>query len=434
MILVPDTNVLIHYKSFLDIDWPKIASVKQVCLIFVMPVIDELDKHKFNPRLSDRAERVLKDLESVGTNITKVRTNVTARIDEREAAPFQMPSGVSPESTDNLILAIANAIKVECGESLAIVTADRGMRVKCAAQSIDVISLPADLKLELPGDRDKQKIKQLEQQLARQLSRQPELVVTVSAGQDSSDRVRLVCPPSPSLIDLTAVPTLADITSAFHHIGERKIDQDPLLQSLRGGNIPSRSECDRFNKELPSYHSAYAKHLQSVTKTNELRSRSILFALWLSNTGSAMARTVHVTIDCGSLLQALCATGVKGDWTSEPTAPEPPRAPRTREAIRREQMAIYPHVPFFDAEQFYESNPGDAEDVCIAKSTTGFQIIAKYSSLPHHDEVLIGNFTGLLPVSPIWTAIELKYSLRCEENIEVTSGVVVLSRRSPSKM
>jgi len=41
-----DTNVLIHGKTFDELDWPEIVGASEVCLVLATVVLKELDKHK----------------------------------------------------------------------------------------------------------------------------------------------------------------------------------------------------------------------------------------------------------------------------------------------------------------------------------------------------------------------------------------------------
>ena len=63
-----DTNVLLHYRFFADVDWAAQLGVHAVTLVFAPVVLSELDQHKWNGgrREKSRAKAVLKKLDSLG--------------------------------------------------------------------------------------------------------------------------------------------------------------------------------------------------------------------------------------------------------------------------------------------------------------------------------------------------------------------------------
>ena len=77
-----DTNVLLHYDFFADVDWAAQLGVDDVKLVFAPVVLSELDRHKWSGsrREKARAKAVLKKLDSLGLSTTPVtvRTGVAA--------------------------------------------------------------------------------------------------------------------------------------------------------------------------------------------------------------------------------------------------------------------------------------------------------------------------------------------------------------------
>jgi len=66
--LAPDTNVLLHYTLFTEIDWPAVAEPSDITLLFPATVIHELDARKYtgsDQRLQNRAQTVLRRSRSI---------------------------------------------------------------------------------------------------------------------------------------------------------------------------------------------------------------------------------------------------------------------------------------------------------------------------------------------------------------------------------
>ena len=58
VVLFPDTNVLLHFRSLREIDWPVVTDAKAVKLVLCSAVIHELDQKTYDPKLSQRAKAV----------------------------------------------------------------------------------------------------------------------------------------------------------------------------------------------------------------------------------------------------------------------------------------------------------------------------------------------------------------------------------------
>jgi len=66
--LAPDTNVLLHYTLFTEIDWPAVAEPSDITLLFPATIIHELDARKYtgsDQRLQNRAQTVLRRSRSI---------------------------------------------------------------------------------------------------------------------------------------------------------------------------------------------------------------------------------------------------------------------------------------------------------------------------------------------------------------------------------
>src|SRR5258708_184817 len=81
-----DTNILIQFQTFDEVEWPRILHAKKVCLVLAPIVLRELDKHKTdynNSRLQKRARMILSKLnrlletETAADVLPQVRRNVT---------------------------------------------------------------------------------------------------------------------------------------------------------------------------------------------------------------------------------------------------------------------------------------------------------------------------------------------------------------------
>src|SRR5262245_53227348 len=79
---VIDTNVLLHYRFFDEVDWPRELGVDSLTLVFAPVTLAELDEMKWTGgrRERGRAKAVLKKIHALGlsTAAVKVRDSVSA--------------------------------------------------------------------------------------------------------------------------------------------------------------------------------------------------------------------------------------------------------------------------------------------------------------------------------------------------------------------
>ena len=61
----PDTNALLHYPPFKEIDWLKLCNANYVKIVICLQVIHELDEKKSDSFLSNRAKIVIKDIKQI---------------------------------------------------------------------------------------------------------------------------------------------------------------------------------------------------------------------------------------------------------------------------------------------------------------------------------------------------------------------------------
>lgn len=194
-----DTNILLQYREFTQIDWPSVLNGKRVCLVFSQTVVRELDKHKYDPksqRRQSRARSVLKKLRSIlgvaadGEKDIPMRPNVTLRLYIDPPRLEEIP-GLSIDSNDDLIMRDViefQAANPELEEGQVIFIADDTVALyKARALGIRTHELGEEYLLEPePGDTIR-KIRELEKRLDAQSSQRPKLGVGFLGSGDARE-------------------------------------------------------------------------------------------------------------------------------------------------------------------------------------------------------------------------------------------------------
>ena len=157
-IVVPDTNVLLHYQQFEQIDWCDLIGSEAVRLIILVQVVEELDGKKYAGRsdLRRRAGTVLKALDRFLNQATgdpiEVRAGVTLEI----LSELPGGSGSQDRDQDGRILAACRALQQATSRPVTLVTGDRAMRVRARAHGLAVRQIPDRLLKPLTSDVDDQ--------------------------------------------------------------------------------------------------------------------------------------------------------------------------------------------------------------------------------------------------------------------------------------
>ena len=84
-----DTNVLLHYQFFDEVDWHTQLGVTSVTLVFAPVVLSELDRHKWSGsrREKARAKSVLKKIAALALSMTPVSLRPGVDVIALDACP-----------------------------------------------------------------------------------------------------------------------------------------------------------------------------------------------------------------------------------------------------------------------------------------------------------------------------------------------------------
>lgn len=185
-----DTNILIEFQTFNEVDWPKVLNAKQVYLVLAPIVFRELDKHKSNyadTRRRRRARMLVSKLtklfEEVGPGeAVQVRPNVTLQMIPRE--PFLgwkiedwIAEGFDQNDPDDRLLAsILDFSREYPLKQVLLLSDDSGPRFKAPSHNIIAKAPPDELIHHLePPTPEEVTIKELNEKLAVFTNRMPKL-------------------------------------------------------------------------------------------------------------------------------------------------------------------------------------------------------------------------------------------------------------------
>lgn len=259
-----DTNVILHYRPICDIDWCKVCGEKPVTIMLCMPVIDELDRKKSDPRLGQRAKDRIRDLQQRAGNT--LRENVTLQI-------YHDPED-DAGSGDKSIGRIVAAYRDRQGVNVVVITEDWGMMQRCEALGIRTVTPPAEQRLPDDESDDKKQIRKLQRELLELQNKQPRLDVTFS----------------PEEVQQVSRPDLPAIAEQLRQ----------LVQSIKGGH-GYRAE----SQSVQNYLKTVEHWLKNDHAIADESARTIRLKVAVKNNGSAPAEGVDLTIKFPSVIKAI---------------------------------------------------------------------------------------------------------------------------------
>ena len=329
-----DTNVLLHYQFFADVDWAAQLGVDAVTLVFAPVVLSELDRHKWNGsrREKARAKTVLKRLDSLELSPAPVavRSGVAALavVAEPGDAVFAQHRLDRHVADDRLLASLLSFDGAAPGDRVLVLTGDSGLRVKARARPIEV-AMP-DESLESPAEPDdvERELEKTRRELAEFKGAAPDLRLTFAGGDTHGQfTVKLV-----QAFDAVTLQRLLEDWRAKHpHIGGMP-DSIEIPAGFGGGTIRlpnftgipgfvSAEDAAAHNTDLDKVYARYERFLQEWPAAVNRLARVLPLNLVLENAGTAPADDVDVQL----------WTDAVGSWIEElPDLPSPPAGPKRR--------------------------------------------------------------------------------------------------------
>lgn len=345
-----DTNILLHYQSFDEIDWLRLLNVEQVEIRLPSIVIQELDKHKYSSssKLRDKATKVIRKLHKLADSGLKIqlKTNIDICFEVNSKVADLTAQNLDPNSQDDRLLSSILSFRAENPDlPVILVAADLGLRLKAKYYQIEAICLPDDLKLPSELAQNEKRIKELEQELLEQKRKTPDLKLYFSNGSDRLNcEIKKLFQPN---VDLNVVlqERIEQLKEEYPKIPEIESSNQatnfPYITSMTIGQIYGSdspeilpSEISAYNKSLDKFYTDYEHYLKQYVHWLELRYRSVLLEISIFNVGTCPAEDIDVSMHFpdGFILRELA------DFPEKPKELEPPSRPVPR--TRKDRLSL----------------------------------------------------------------------------------------------
>lgn len=181
-----DTNVLIHFRTFDEVDWPKVLGVSAVTLVLAPVVLKEIDKLKIDQLKPWQQERARKLIQKFRHLLHAVEPGQAASLGRdlsllcvvNEPQVDWVSTGLDPGWMDDRLIAAILTFKTKHeGERVVLVCDDFAAQQKARSRGIEVL-VSEDRLERLPNDSPQNaELRQLRAKIQSYESRQPKLTL-----------------------------------------------------------------------------------------------------------------------------------------------------------------------------------------------------------------------------------------------------------------
>jgi PIN domain len=280
-VLFLDTNSLLHYPPITQVDWPAVRQSRFVRLVLCMQVVHELDSKKDDPRLGERAGRVIKEIDTILEQDGVVAEGVSLKVFSYEIRTADFADTLSPDSMDDRIVhSVKKYLECHPGSLVAVYSEDMGMRLRCKANGLAVLKPDPATRLPSPASEQDKKHKLVLAELHELKNQLPSVELVISKiGVSKPDK-------GPVVFDLPPVPADRNLDAEFDHY-VRDSGLQPLTDLFMGGIVaPFSAE----KEALKGYNASLEKHFKEYKEWLELRAtvefakaHAFKFSIWLFN-------------------------------------------------------------------------------------------------------------------------------------------------------
>lgn len=347
-LLFLDTNIFLHYRSFDQIDWPKVVDATAVTIVIPPVTFRELNKHKDShsaAHIRKRAGDILKKLNRIFSDQAEavIKPNVRIRIDPVDPVVREFDVYLQPEiQDDQLVASILLARQKYPTIDIVLIAADEGLLLRFKASEYEISCVKPDDAYRLPEQRDPNelRVRELQRENAELRRRIPDIKLTFKAGKRHKE----------FLLDLSTQPTAEEFSQKLDRlkknlplmpsraIASPKPDDgtadDPQHQLARtfaqiaaatSFDTIRQEDIEEYNREIHKFYERYADFLTAEVAFANLQRRTLRLNIYLTNEGTVPAEDIDVVLHFPDGFELFD----EDDLPVPPNKPLPPQKPRT---------------------------------------------------------------------------------------------------------
>lgn len=285
-----DTNIILHFVPFDQVDWREIYGTETVEILLAPIVIEELDKQKrsTNQRVSKRAKTAIKKIGEIGISGYWSANVLISILTTRPNNSLYSDNSLDKEEQDDRLIAAIIDYKNSVDSEVVLITNDLGPKLKCLSFGIRTDSLPEKYELkDEEGDLIKENAK-LKEEINKYRQAIPKLNLLFD---NDKSFIKIII----SEFDISDFKTrqMSEVKSEFPYM------EIPKQDSLRwpfAHPFLSPASIEKYNSELDSFFLEYEEYLSECELYYRRVSLTESIKFKLINTGSIPASDVDVKL------------------------------------------------------------------------------------------------------------------------------------------
>jgi hypothetical protein len=439
-----DTNILLQYQPFDEINWLDVLKAERVCLIISAAVIRQLDRFKDDPTSSRRRKRsrnILSKLDKYDIGSDKMlRENVFLRI-QMTQPDHERLRRINCDSTiidDQIVGAAALFSQDNPQDRVAVVADDYGVRFKAKELGIEEIRPPDNLRLEAESDPRQKENQELKLELARLQNAQPKLKIGFL--NEENELVREitfqvefdVSTITPEEVEQALESKRQELTYVGYvdegmvNVSTESPESIARMLDHTFMKYPTEAQISSYEEKLEDYLSKYNRYLEGISVYESYAARTRPLYICIRNEGAAPADNVQVGLHFPDGLRLM------DEEISQPESPTPPDMPKPRTLFDEYAMLATPPAsvahyfprPLVDS---YSSEPVDTGP--IIRKTNSYEVEYSTDSLKHHDDfgwLWPPLYVTFEPFQNLPKVIEISYRVGADNIIKPIIGSLLI--------
>jgi len=428
-----DTNIFLHYRPLEDIPWKSILEVDEVVLCIAPIVVEELDEHKDNHRLSKIRERALKALQIIEHSFkeadSELRKGVSLQYMDEPDISFS-DYGLRDDKPDDNLVASLLSLNSTADAQVVLVTGDTGPRLKAARLDLPCMELAEEYKADSALDEVEREKRKIQAELNRLKNRLPVLdLVFESDDKHSKFQVSDYDPLTEEEIGARLNEIIEQYPrKSFQPVGESEELEEPksfgemVKASMASFNQPSEQQIERYNDRLDDFYDQYKEYLQKREIIEDAKRRLITLDIVIKNMGSAPAEYIDIFMYFPDGFRLFSDETLPSFDLDEPVPPHEPKGGFPSIA------AGFPGVSSPVLNMSYQTPPPGNVSSPNIKETNSYDVDLSISKLKHNMREQCGPFYVLFDSAKTASSFSIDYRINAADlpdEIEGTLHVVI---------
>ncbi len=319
-----DTNSLIHYRLFSEIDWINELATKEVEIIICPTVLQELDRKKFaelDIDIRNRCKKIISKLSEYASGDT-IKENVSINFLNKEPKIDWSNEGLSSDIPDDRI--IASVLEYEDLQNLVIVSSDLGLKLKSRSRDIKTHSLSDDLLIKVKKDKQEEELTKLRHRVSFLENRFPKLLLKIVDNDSYSNFKKYtydIIHPSDSPETNNIINNLKDKLK----YSPPKVDKTNLYNAFVQFSVPTDDSIKEYEKDVEKYLNDLKKYYEEEWNYNDMVSRVFELNLLLINEGTEPAEDIDIFLHFPDGFEMF----IKDKYPRQPKKPKEPDHPKS---------------------------------------------------------------------------------------------------------